>query len=248
MEITGRQLLSLALDLIDSGDEGLGPDLDNLERLAAHSVVVFDSLNVSPETSVGGVVRVRIPLPVGRTEFTWGPGGDVTRPLPTSVEAWSVGAAGGERDADGNLRTHLYRGTRLWTTEEWAAYSGVEQDGDEVYGLFWPKTLDSSGRYTFHVYPRTQAATELLMWVTIPKVDRIELDETYQLDPGRGQYLQASLAVAFAPVIGLPVHPSVYDILRNATARLGNFSVEEEVQHVPSARYLNFSGDFYGYY
>ena len=237
MEITGRELLALALDLIDTPDDGSGADLENLERLAAHSVLALDSLNTQPETAVGGVIHVTVPVPAGRTEFTWGPGGDVTRPLPTAMSAWAVQKPD-EED------TRLYRSTRLWSTEEWAAYTGLDQDSEYPYGIYWPKTLDDAGRYTFHIWPRTSTAVNVHLWMTVPKLDRIELDETYQLDAGRGQYLQATLAVAFAPVLGLPVHPSVYDILRNATGRLGEFSREKEVQHIPSTRYYDFTGNF----
>ena len=218
MTITGEQLITNALDMIAEAGRAQIDDHE-MDRASAHSAIVLDSLNREPETAVGGVVRVRVELPAGVNRFTWGPQADIDSMVPSDVNTWSiVDAAGVERS----------RGQYLVLPSEWAALQEVTDRGEPMH-LYWPKTLVGQ-HYEFFVHPTPAEDVGIVLYASVPKLDRIDRGRTYTLDPGRGEYLVLNMAVALGPLYSYPIPPSVYSRLQAAADRLQDTREVSQVQ------------------
>lgn len=253
MQATGQDIIQLALD------RALGPggehDQEVVSLVARHSRTLLDSLNTEPSTSVGGVIRVPlVPIPPGRSFFTWGPGGDIVEELPTNIVSWNaIDQAGQEYP----------RGARMLNSREFAALQ-FEKDTESSFlsYLYWPRTLDDTGRYTFHFWPSTEGAplspgdpapttgSGIALYATVPKIREIALDGNYQIDPGRAEFLVTQLAVMACEVVGMPVSPTLRAAAREAAIRAGSFAREDNTLHMPGRRYLigGRAGRRYGIY
>ena len=235
MTITGEDILMAALDRILEPGTPQTADRD-IDTLARHSAIVLDNLNQVPETVIGGSVNREVALAAGQNMFTWGPGGNIDGPVPVDITYWSViDDAGIERA----------RGSRLATVEEWASFQSALSRGRPEY-VYWPRTLLDSGRYEFFVYPTPDSALTLKFYARIAKLDRISRNQTYELDPGRAEFLVLELAKVAGPVFNFPVPPEVYTAAQVAAERLSDNRDYEAVQEVSSPRFL--IGEFWDRY
>ena len=252
MQATGQEIIQLALDrALEPGGEH---DQEIVALVGRHSKTLLDSLNTEPSTAVGGVVRRSIILPHGSSEFTWGPGGDIAPPLPTNIVSWNaIDQAGQEYP----------RGARLLNSREWSALQ-FEKDTSSSFlsYLYWPRTLDSAGRYTFHFWPSTEGAPPaegdplptsgagIALYATVPKITEIALDGNYQIDGGRAEFLVTQLAMMACDVVGIQASPTLRAAAREAAVRAGSFAREDNTLHMPGRRYLigGRAGRRYGLY
>ena len=252
MQTNGQEIIQLALDrALEPGGEH---DQEIVALVARHSKTLLDSLNTEPSTAVGGVIRKSIILPHGSSTFTWGPGGHIDPPLPTNIVSWNaIDQAGQEYP----------RGARLLNSREFAALQ-FEKDTSSSFlsYLYWPRTLDGNGRYTFHFWPSTEGApaaegaplpesgSGIALYATVPKITEITLDGTYQIDGGRAEFLVTQLAVMACEVVGMPVSPTLRSAAREAAIRTGTFAREDNTLHMPGRRYLigGRAGRRYGIY
>ena len=224
MTVTGAELLQRAGEILVSGD----PSERVQALIARRSRHVLDSLNLERSTTVGGVVKVPVDLPVpadpaaGTESFTWGPGGDVDRLPPSEVRAWSYVNTSGEEIARSGpaamLNTEQYASTRF-------AYT--QPQPDPLY-LYWPRTLDN-GRYTFHVVPPASRAMRLFVYAFMPRLADVDPGMEYELDGGVASYLIYQLAIDAAPVLGLTLPPEAYQAALAAADRIGRFGREQTV-------------------
>lgn len=241
MRTTGQELIDLALDraLVP----GEGHDEVEVTTLVRHSKTLLNSLNREPSTAVGGVVRVETALPAGSSSFTWGPPPSTIStadyPLPSNIVAWNaIDAAGQEYP----------RGARMLSSAEFANLQFEKETTSNFLSyLYWPRTLDDAGRYTFYFWPKTEGAatdpptpgtSSIALYATIPKLETIEIGTTYEIDDGRAEFLVTQLALLACDIFRFQASPQLRGAAREAAIRLGAFAREDNTLHVPSRRYL----------
>lgn len=247
MNATGRELVEGALDLIL--EPGEGHDVENVNLIVRQSKFIIDSINSDASVAVGGVERVVV-NGITAPSFTWGPGGDVNRTtLPSDLVSWNAidpGPPPAQGAAD--PRQEYGRGGHFLTTEEWSNLQFLKEDtADRPQHLYWPKTLNNVGQYTIFIWPTPSGPVNLAIYAAVPKFDRLDLNTTYRLDVGRGEYLMTQLALHAAPLFGFDPSPQLRQRARDAAIRLGSFSREDGTLQPASPRYLIGHHNRHGY-
>ena len=227
MILSGDEILQAALETVTSGRDHSEDDLNLVSR---RSGFVLDTLNIRNETTVGGVVKVGVLLKRGQTSFTFGPGGDISRPAPTGVRTWGYVDGGG-------TEINMTPATLL-TAEQWAS-AQQDQDQDDPRWLYWDKVL-SGGLYTFHVLPAGARDVQIYLYAFIPKLDRVNrgTQAGYELEPGMAQFFINKLAIDVAPLFGLDVPPSVRSAARSAANNSDRFQSENTPLNVVNNSFL----------
>jgi hypothetical protein len=91
--------------------------------------------------------RNTYPLQSGVSEYTLGPGGDFSQPVPLAIDLWSI--IPNRNDAQ---LLELPR-RRPLTIEQWQHIAVKETESSYPSKLYWDKSRDGSGRTTLTVYP-----------------------------------------------------------------------------------------------
>jgi hypothetical protein len=236
---TGRTIITRAMRLIGALGATETPQAEDVNDGLA-SLNEFVSTLATQRLTIFQVDRVVVPLTADQPSYTIGPGGDIDRPRPHTIE--NVGLVLDRTQAD---PVELNLGPPM-ADIEWQGTQIKDLAGSYPSAAYFDHAFTTpAGLARVFVYPvPNQSSSDLVLYIPRAMSQFADLDTDYALPDGYARMLRYNLAVEIAPEYDVPVPPRVEEVAASSLAAIKRANFRPRPAGLDPALFANGVGRF----